>query len=130
MLTNLAIHPSLPAADLGRAKAWYAEKLGFTPAWEEDGMLLYRSGPSIFTVYETPSAGTAKNTAAVWQVEDLDREMKELRARGVVFEDYDMEEFKTTAGVLVYDDGSKTAWFLDSEGNTLNLTQLPAGWTL
>ncbi len=40
----------------------------------------------------------------------------ELMANGGAFEDYD---FRTLDGVLVSPDGEKTAWFKDSEGNTL-----------
>jgi hypothetical protein len=58
----------LAAADLARAKGWYADKLGFVPRRELDGLLSYTSGPTRFSIYETPSAGTAKNTVAVWRV--------------------------------------------------------------
>lgn len=127
MLSESSIHPSLPASDLARAKAWYAAKLGFSPSKEVDGTLVYSSGSSMFTIYETSSAGTARNTAAIWVVEDLDREMAELRGRGVVFEDFDIGDFKTVNGVAADPEtDSKAAWFLDSEGNTLALSQWPA----
>ncbi len=129
MLSQPSIHASLPASNLARAKAWYAEKLTFAPSREDDGILLYASGPTIFTIYETSSAGTARNTAAIWVVEDLDREMAELRGRGVVFEDYDFGDFRTVNGVAADpESGSKAAWFLDSEGNTLGLSQWPTSW--
>ncbi len=130
MLRDRMIHPILPAADLGRAKAWYAEKLGLDPSMEAEGILGYRSGSTIFTIYETGSAGTARNTAAIWVVDDLDREMAALRARGVVFENYDFPDLKTVDGVMADPGGSKAAWFTDSEGNILGLSQWPAGMTI
>jgi hypothetical protein len=48
--------------------------------------------------------------------------MEELRGRGVVFEEYDQPGLKTENGVFT-DDWGKSAWFLDSEGNILNITQ-------
>jgi hypothetical protein len=53
-------------------------------------------------------------------VADFDAAFEELRARGVVFENYDIDpEFRTVDGVLVSPDREKTAWFKDSEGNIL-----------
>ena len=123
MLADATFHPSLAAADLGRARNWYSEKLGLVPAVERPGVLVYRVGRSIFTVFESPYAGTAKNTVAAWNVGDLGSEMSRLRARGVVFEEYDFEDLKTVDGVATNDDGTLEAWFVDSEGNTFVLSQ-------
>jgi catechol 2,3-dioxygenase-like lactoylglutathione lyase family enzyme len=120
-----SIAPMIAAADLARAKAWYADKLGLQPVQEIGGDLIYASGDSAFTVYLTDFAGTAKNTVAVWRIPDLHAEMAELRGRGVVFEDYDFGDWKTVDGVLTDPDGSLAAWFTDSEGNVLGLAQIP-----
>ena len=117
------IEAMIAAADLGRAKAWYADKLGLQPAMDMDGALTYRSGASAFTIYLTEFAGTAKNTVAVWRVPDIRAEMADLRGRGVVFEDYDFGDWKTVDGVMTDTDGGMSAWFTDSEGNVLGLVQ-------
>jgi catechol 2,3-dioxygenase-like lactoylglutathione lyase family enzyme len=119
-----SIAPMIAAADLARAKAWYGEKLGLQPVQAVGGDLVYASGESIFTVYLTEFAGTAKNTVAVWRVPDLRTEMAELRGRGVVFEDYDFGDWKTVDGVMTDPDGSLAAWFTDSEANVLGLAQV------
>lgn len=121
------VAPMIAAADLARARTWYAEKLGLTPAQEMEGALNYRSGSSAFTVYLTEFAGTAKNTIAVWRVADLRAEMAELRDRGVVFEDYDFGDWRTVDGVMTDPDGDMAAWFTDSEGNILGLAQNATG---
>ncbi|HSL37131.1 MAG TPA: VOC family protein, partial [Arthrobacter sp.] len=54
--------------------------------------------------------------------DNLEREMEELRGRGVAFEEYDFPGLKTENGVATSDWG-KSAWFLDSEGNILNISQ-------
>jgi len=85
---------------------------------------VYRQGATHLSIYATPSAGTAKNTVAVWRVDDLRAEMADMRARGVVFGDYDLGDVRTADGVLTDpDDGSLAAWFADSEGNTLGLVE-------
>lgn len=121
------ISAMIAAADLPRARAWYADKLGLTPVHEMGGDLNYRSGASSFTVYLTEFAGTAKNTVAVWRVPDIRTEMAELRGRGVVFEDYDFGDWKTVDGVMTDPDGGMSAWFTDSEGNVLGLAQVQDG---
>jgi len=124
MLSDSPVHAILAASDIDRARAWYADRLGLEPIREREGQLLYRIGPSILTVYRTSSAGTAKNTVAEWHVNDLRAEMAALRARGLVFEDYDFGRAKTVDGIMVDpEDGSLNAWFTDSEGNVLGIVQ-------
>jgi catechol 2,3-dioxygenase-like lactoylglutathione lyase family enzyme len=123
MLKDFAIHPSLAASDIPRAKAWYAEKLGWTPTAEFDDLLIYGVGDSTVTVYETPSAGTAENTVAVMNVPDLRAEVARLRERGVVFEDYDLPGLKTEDGIAAGDAETDNAWFKDSEGNIISLVE-------
>lgn len=120
-----AVSTMLAAADLGRAKAWYAEKLGFEPIQEfEDVILNYESANSRFGVYKTDFAGTAKNTVAIWRVADVATEVGVLKGRGVVFEEYDFgDDGKTVNGIMTNPDGEVIAWFKDSEGNILGLTK-------
>jgi catechol 2,3-dioxygenase-like lactoylglutathione lyase family enzyme len=114
-------HTVLPASDLARVRAYYHDTFGFDPVEEHEGMLMYRpmSGAA-FDVYETPNAGTAKNTQMCFGTDDLDADMAMLRERGVVFEDYDVPGLKTVDGVAELD-GERTAWFRDSEGNFICL---------
>lgn len=126
----LSAHPMsarLAASDIARARAWYQEKLGFSPEREEMGGagLWYRSGETWFYLYQTDSAGTARNTVAGWEVGGIEALMGELRSKGVTFEEYDFGEMRTENGLLSAPGGYKAAWFKDSEGNTLELTEVP-----
>ena len=134
---KFTIHPELPASDIQRARLWYQEKLGldpvtvggdpFDPAAESsDSELLYDTGTATFGVYESPHAGKNLATAARIVTNDFDAAHAELLANGVVFEEYDIEQFSEENGtpyfrnsVLISPDGEKTAWFKDSEGNIL-----------
>ncbi len=123
MLKNSETAAMIPVRDLQRAKQWYEEKLGFTPDEEmPGGGYLYHSGCSRFGLYKTQYAGTAQHTLMGWAVDDLDREMNELRAKGVKFEDYNMPGLKTVNGVAEMG-GDRGAWFKDPEGNILAINQ-------
>lgn len=124
MLKDSAIIAVLPAKDINRAKDFYRDKLGMEPSGSmEEDSLLYTCGKGTgFLVYQTDNAGSAKNTQMGWEVDNLAREMEELRGRGVVFEDYDQPGLKTENGVVETSWG-RGAWFLDSEGNILSITQ-------
>jgi hypothetical protein len=69
-------------------------------------------------LYPTPNAGTSQASQAFWSVADVDGEIDALKARGVVFEDYDMPGEKSAAGAITAG-GAKAAWFKDSEGNIM-----------
>lgn len=117
------LHTVLPAADLQRARTFYHDKLELDPDEMHDGMLMYHGAEgSAFEIYETSNAGTAQNTQMLWMTDDLDAEMSRLRERGVVFEDYDIPGMKTENGVATMGD-SKAAWFRDTEGNFLCISQ-------
>src|SRR6187455_1952227 len=123
----------LAASDLARARTWYTDKLGLQPvlSLEDMGTVVYVIAGTQVTIYETPSAGTARSTALGLVVTDLRGTMAELRSRGVVFEDYDMEDGpKTVDGIASDESGGAAAWFTDSEGNIINLVQLPPGFPL
>jgi catechol 2,3-dioxygenase-like lactoylglutathione lyase family enzyme len=123
MLQKLPTMAVLPAKDLERARAFYRDTLGLEPAEEETGGLRYNTGGGTsFLLYETDNAGSAKNTQMGWVTEDLDAEVADLRGRGVVFADYDFPGLKTENGIATTD-GERTAWFLDSEGNILAVTE-------
>lgn len=123
VITDAPIHPSLATKDLARARAWYAEKLRWEPTIEPPGALVYEiaGGDSAFTLYETPLAGTAKNTVMNWVVPDVHAAVAKLRERGVSFEEYDFGEFKTVDGIMDTPDGFANAWFKDADGNIVGV---------
>ena len=123
MLESCVTYSVLPASDLKRATEWYRDKLELEPERTEEGGVLYGTGSAAkIYVYETGNAGTAKNTSMCWLVSDIEATMTHLRERGVVFADYDFPGLKTENGVAT-DEMGKSAWFQDSEGNYLCLTE-------
>lgn len=123
MLKDQPVGAVLPAADLARARGFYRDKLGLEPdnPDAEDNLQYTCGAGSRFLIYQTSNAGSAKNTQMGWMVTDLPATVAELRAAGVVFEEYDFPGLKTEDGIATLPDGSSAAWFLDSEGNILNI---------
>lgn len=122
MLQDSPMYAYLPAKDVSRARKFYEEKLGFKPKREVAGGVAYEFGKGTGCfLYPTPNAGTSKASQAFWQVQDIEREVAELKAKGVMFEDYDMPG-KTKDGIAIAG-GAKAAWFKDTEGNILALVQ-------
>ncbi len=121
MLSNAKVTANIPASDLTRARAFYADKLGLTPSTELRGEeLIYEtSGGTVFSIYETSFAGQAGHTIAQWHVDDIEAEVRDLKAKGVVFEQYDMPGVEWNDGVASMDGMGRSAWFKDSEDNIL-----------
>jgi predicted enzyme related to lactoylglutathione lyase len=130
MLSTSRVEANIPAADLGRARAFYADKLGLTPTREmADVNLVYRTeGGSTFNIYETAFAGQAGHTIAQWHVDDIESEVHDLKAKGVVFEVYDMPGVRWSGEIAELEGLGRAAWFKDSEGNIMCVDQeIPTG---
>jgi predicted enzyme related to lactoylglutathione lyase len=117
----MKIAVSLPAADMERARAWYASILKLEPSEiTENGDAWYEIEGTRMLLYASQFAGTNQATAAAVEVDDVEATVAELKARGATFEDYDFgEEFRTVDGIFTTPDGQKLAWLKDSEGNIL-----------
>jgi predicted enzyme related to lactoylglutathione lyase len=124
MLQNFPMYAYIPAKDVARARQFYEGKLGFRAKEEVAGGVVYafKDNTGCF-LYATPNAGTSLASQAFWQVDDVEGEVAELKARGVVFEKYDVPGERSPSGVVTAG-GAKAAWFKDSEGNILAIIQM------
>src|SRR5437773_10987199 len=123
MLRESPMYSYIPATDVSRARQFYEQKLGFKPKEETAGGVVYECGEGTACfLYPTPNAGTSKASQAFWQVADVEREVAELKARGVKFEEYDAPGMKTKNSIATAG-GAKSAWFRDSEGNIMAVIQ-------
>jgi catechol 2,3-dioxygenase-like lactoylglutathione lyase family enzyme len=131
ILKNSNVATRLPAQDLERARAFYAEKLGLEPIEERPGGLRYQCGNGHFSLFQSTGVPSGEHTQMAWEVDDLDAVVTELRHRGVVFEDVDVPGLKTVDGIAdvvgnypsAGGVGERAAWFRDSEGNLLGIGQ-------
>jgi predicted enzyme related to lactoylglutathione lyase len=122
MLGTAPIRAYIPVSNLQRARRFYEKTVGLEPGEEYGGGVIYRCGGAEVFMYPTPNAGTSKASQAFWQVNDVEAEVAELKARGVVFEEYDMPGIKMKNSIAT-GGGAKTAWFKDSEGNIMAVSQ-------
>jgi predicted enzyme related to lactoylglutathione lyase len=122
MLRNASIRAYIPASNIIRARKFYEEIVGLQAKEEYAGGVVYECGGAGVFMYPTLNAGTSKASQAFWQVNDVEAEVAELKARGVKFEEYDMPGV-TMKNSIMTGGGAKTAWFKDSEGNILAISQ-------
>ncbi len=124
MLTNAPVHPTLPVVELNRAKKFYEEKLGLKVVREDPspGAML-QAGDGTFLYIFQRGATKADHTAVSFTVKDVEATVNELKAKGVVFEDIDTPSFKTVDGIATMGE-LKGAWFKDTEGNILAVTNM------
>ena len=84
---------------------------------------MYESGKgSRFFAYVSAGVGTSKASTAFFDVPDVEAEVADLKNRGVVFENYDTPGYATVDGIAT-GGGARTAWFKDTEGNILAVSQ-------
>jgi catechol 2,3-dioxygenase-like lactoylglutathione lyase family enzyme len=131
MLQNGSTATRLPAQDLERARRFYSEKLGLEPVEERPGGLRYQCRSGDFALFQSAGGPSGDHTQMGWEVDDIEATVRELRARGVVFEEYDFPGMKNVDGITEVQGnypskggvGERAVWFKDSEGNLLGIGQ-------
>jgi predicted enzyme related to lactoylglutathione lyase len=122
MLSDAPIRAYIPAADVRRARKFYEEIIGLPVKEEYAGGAIYECGGAEVFLYPTHNAGTSQASQAYWSVADVEAEVADLKARGVVFEEYDIPGTKMVNSIAT-GGGARTAWFKDTEGNILAVSQ-------
>jgi len=120
MLGSSRMTTMLPVTNLERARAFYEGKLGLEPEGRRpDGKFLYRlAGGGLLALFPRGAPTKAEHTAVSFEVPDAVRAVRDLKARGVAFEEYDLPGLKTENAVCVLG-SEKAAWFHDPDGNIL-----------
>jgi catechol 2,3-dioxygenase-like lactoylglutathione lyase family enzyme len=121
MLESSMAVPTIAVSDLGRARKFYEETLGLKFMDETPGGIRFQAGNGTWVfVYPSQYAGTNQATCMAFEVDDIQATVKDLRDRGVTFEEYDFPGLKTVDGIA--DLGQeKGAWFKDLDGNILSI---------
>ncbi|MFD3694588.1 VOC family protein [Streptomyces sp. NPDC058646] len=107
--------------DLGKAKEFYGTTLGLRVT-EDEGMgllSLHLAGDTTVLVYPKEDHRPADFTILNFPVDDVDRAVDELAARGVRTERY--EGFEADEKGIMRGDGPTIAWFKDPAGNVLSV---------
>jgi catechol 2,3-dioxygenase-like lactoylglutathione lyase family enzyme len=123
MLAERRVHATLPVADLDRARAFYEGTLGFSPYDVQPTAVLYAAGEgTLFAASKGTALASGSHTQMAFTTNDLEAELADARARGIVFEEYDFPGFKTVNGIAPVGP-NRAAWFKDSEGNLIGIIQ-------
>jgi catechol 2,3-dioxygenase-like lactoylglutathione lyase family enzyme len=128
MLGKADATPMIAVSDLDRARSFYEDKLGLETKdeWGGEGATL-KSGDTLINLYRSAFAGTNKATALTFEVDDIDKEVGELKEKGILFEHYDLPGLEPRGDLYVGEKGFKTAWFKDPDGNILSLVEGASG---
>ncbi len=122
MLKDKASSAIVAVSDIDRARAFYQEILGLDLVDDaEDGPMVFRTGTTHLVVYPSEFAGTNRANAVVWGVgEEIEAIVSDLIAKGVMFEQYPMDDATFENGIHRAGD-FRMAWFKDPDGNILHL---------
>ena len=124
MLKSATVYPTLPVVDIKRARKFYEDKLGLKVIKEDPspGLMLEAGKGTGIYLYQR-GATKADHTVLDFHVADVEAEVKQLKAKGVKFEEYNIPSMgiKTVNGVATMD-GMKAAWFKDTEGIILGIS--------
>ena len=122
MLGKADATPMIAVKDLDRARKFYEETLGLDTRETMGGEVLeVKSGDTLINVYRSEFAGTNKATALTFDVDDIESEVRDLKDKGIFFEQYDLPGLEPRGDLYVGEGGFKTAWFKDPDGNILSL---------
>jgi len=126
MLDDTNVQPMLPVKDLKEAERFYGETLGLERVGGDPATaLVYRSGRTTLCVYRSDYAGTNKGTAAMWEVDDVEGTVAELKEKGVTFEHYSLPGL-TLDGDSHRAGDFRVAWWKDPAGTILSVQNHPA----
>lgn len=125
MLDTALAHPTVFVRDLDRARAFY-ETLGLSVGAEvSTGIFMTAGNGTIFPLIYRADATPPSHTVAAFQVEDLPGVVASLRARGIVFEEYDSPGLRTIDAIADMGD-YRAAWLKDPDGNFIGVHEPPA----
>jgi predicted enzyme related to lactoylglutathione lyase len=124
MFASTKAYSGFAVDDMRRAREFYGETLGLQTSLisEEPGLMsLDIAGDRPILVYAKPDHAPANYTILNFPVDDIDKAVDELAARGVRFERYD--GFEQDEKGIARGPGPQIAWFKDPAGNVLSVLQ-------
>jgi catechol 2,3-dioxygenase-like lactoylglutathione lyase family enzyme len=120
MLSDAMVHPTIMVSDMGRARAFYEGLLGLPMVREMAPYVFLRAGTSQLALVARASVTPPATTTCAFEVDDLEKTVSALRARGVVFEEYDLPTLRTINGIAEVGP-FRAAWVRDPDGNYVGI---------
>jgi predicted enzyme related to lactoylglutathione lyase len=122
MFANTKAFSGFAVDDVQKARKFYGETLGVDAEVVDDEnglMVLHLAGGRDTFVYRKPDFEPATYTILNFEVEDVDKAVDGLAARGVDFERY--EGIEQDEKGIAHGMGPDIAWFKDPAGNILSV---------
>ena len=124
MLKHIQVFSSFSANDIEKAKEFYGTTLGLTVRDNPMGVIeLHLETGNDIMIYPKPDHEPATFTVLNFKVEDVEKTVDELTAKGVVFEQYEGQIKTDNKGISRDSGGPFIAWFKDPAGNILSVLQ-------
>ena len=124
MFKHTKAYSGFSVNDLQKAKHFYSNILGLTVVDNPMGLIeLQIEGANNILIYPKPDHTPATFTILNFPVEDIDRAVDELTAKGVQFEHYSGDIQTDAKGVSRGNGGPNIAWFKDPAGNILSVLE-------
>jgi predicted enzyme related to lactoylglutathione lyase len=125
MSTKNKISAVLCSTDLVRSQEFYEQKVGLalSPETIPNHLLFDAADGTTLLVYGRPGPNQADHTQVRFWSTDIEHDVGELAARGVVFEDYDFPALKTVNHIATTAGVGRSAWCKHPDGNTLAFFQ-------
>jgi catechol 2,3-dioxygenase-like lactoylglutathione lyase family enzyme len=120
-------YAKLPAQDVERARAFYADKLGLVPYAEMHRHLYYSVAGVHFIVFPSSGSPSGTHDQFGFVVPDVKAAVHRLQAGGVEFESYPPPPGATVTEAVMDLGAVRAAWFKDSEGNLISIAEFPNG---
>lgn len=124
MFKNTKAFSSFSVDDLEKAKDFYQSVLGLEVADNPMGIIeLHIKGLNPIMIYPKANHTPATFTVLNFPVDDVEATVDELVKKGVRFEIYNEESFKTDEKGISRAEGPVIAWFKDPAGNILSVLE-------
>jgi catechol 2,3-dioxygenase-like lactoylglutathione lyase family enzyme len=122
MLGSANIIAFVPIKDSDKARAFYEGILGLRFVKDDGFALVFDANGIMVRAAKMKEFTPAPFTILGWQVSNIESVARALAAKGVHFEIF--EFFKQDElGIWTAPTGDKVAWFKDSDGNLLSVSQ-------
>ncbi|MFY9804905.1 MAG: VOC family protein [Candidatus Acidiferrales bacterium] len=123
MLASSKIIGVIPTKDSKGAREFYEGKLGFQFVSDDQFALVMMAGDTMLRISKVPKDfAPVPFTILGWEAQDIEAMVRWLTARGVAFEKYPFVQDQEL-GIWTAPGGDKVAWFKDSDGNVLSVSQ-------
>jgi catechol 2,3-dioxygenase-like lactoylglutathione lyase family enzyme len=117
----------LPAQNVARARAFYADKLGLKPYKEHADHLYFEVGRATFIIFPSTGAPSGTHDQLGFIVDDVESTVARLQSKGVTFEVFPGPRGATMKNGIMDRGSMRAAWFKDTEGNLISIVEFSEG---